>query len=68
MFLTAGLAGAYGLSIYAADQAQHRWCSTLSLLTEHSVEQPSNPQANPSREEQYRLYSDFQELKRQFGC
>lgn len=49
----------------ASDQ---RWCATFDLLTSPPVPPPANAAANPSREANYLLYSDFVTLERQFGC
>jgi len=45
-----------------------RWCSTMDLLTQVPVTAPSNAAANPSKETSYKLYEDFLQLKREFGC
>jgi hypothetical protein len=68
MGLLAAFLSSYYLSIRALNQNNANWCDTLSLLTAQSVPAPSNPAANPSREEAYRLYLDFVVLKHRFNC
>jgi hypothetical protein len=46
----------------------HQWCSTLNLITSKPVPEPSDPSANPSREEAFTLYTDFAVLRGRFGC
>jgi hypothetical protein len=57
-----------GFTIYTQQVSDHRWCTTLTLLTSQRVPKPADPAANPSREESYRLYSDFVKLRRDLGC
>lgn len=56
------------IGLHAVSTSQHRWCSTLELLTKHPVSKPSDPKANPSRENAYIFYSNLKILERQFGC
>jgi hypothetical protein len=62
----------FGLDLlFTARQVQdsnHQWCSTLTLLTSRPVPRPSDPSANPSREQTYVLYSDFVTLRHRLGC
>ena len=58
----------YWLTIREIQQTSNQWCSTLDLLTQDKVPYPSDPAANPSRVEAYRLYADFMQLKGRFGC
>lgn len=46
----------------------HRWCSTLDLLTSQPVPKPADPKANPSRQQGYQLYMDFQNRRHSLGC
>ena len=46
----------------------HKWCSAMTLLTERPVPKPADPAANPSREQTYRFYMTFVELKHSLGC
>lgn len=48
--------------------SQQRWCDTLRLITAAPVPAPASPDANPVRENQYRLYRDFARLRSEFGC
>jgi hypothetical protein len=57
-----------GFTVYQVQLSNHRWCTTLSLLTAHPVPSPTDPAANPSRLDDYRLYRDFVDLKGQLGC
>jgi hypothetical protein len=52
-------------SVAAAD---HRWCTTVELLTATPIGPPANPAQNPSRVATYKLYLDFIALKKAFGC
>jgi hypothetical protein len=55
--------------IAAAQMADdHRWCTTVELLTTPVVGPPADPAANPSRVATYKLYLDFVALKKAFGC
>lgn len=62
------IGGSYALGIHALDTSQHQWCSTLTLLTEHPVAKPADPQANPSRVNAYEFYTGLVTLRREFGC
>lgn len=53
---------------YSINVAQHDWCQALQLLTSHKIPKPSNPSANPSRENAYRYYQVFVTLKERLGC
>lgn len=53
---------------YAINASQHDWCSTLQLLTAHKIPKPSDPRANPSRENAYLFYHDFVSLRARLGC
>src|SRR6185437_8577040 len=52
-------------TIRADDQ---KWCAAMTLLTERPVPKPADPAANPSREQTYRFYMTFVELKHSLGC
>ena len=58
----------YWLTLHQIQQTSSQWCDTLDLLTQNKIPQPSDPAANPSREEAYQLYTDFMQLKGRFGC
>lgn len=47
--------------------SDHRWCSTMDLLTAKAVP-PADPKTDPSRAATYELYVDFVRLKDEFGC
>lgn len=47
---------------------EHKWCTTLELLTAHPVPRPADPKANPSRENAWIFYTDFLQLRRTLGC
>ena len=66
--LTVFLCGGWFIIGYQISQSDARWCSTLELLTSRPVNPPSNVAKNPSREADYRLYLDFVQLRRDFGC
>ena len=67
--LTFGLSAANLLfTAHAISQSQHQWCSTLTLLTAHRVTQPTDPEANPSRENAYIFYTNLLDLRERFGC
>lgn len=65
-FLLAG--AAFWLASREVSTSEHKWCSTLDLLTSHRVPKPTEPQANPSREQAWIFYSDFVSLRQQLGC
>lgn len=48
--------------------SEHHWCQALQTLTEHKVPKPANPKANPSRQEGYILYTEFLNIRGEFGC
>ena len=57
-----------GFTLWVVQNSQEHWCTTLDLLTSVPVAKPSSPTTNPSREGQYKLYSDFVLLKSSLGC
>lgn len=61
-------AGSYWLAASAVRSSNHRWCSTLGLLTSKPVPRPADPKANPSRENAYVFYAHLKTLERDFGC
>ena len=46
----------------------HKWCAAMTLLTARPVPKPADPKANPSRQQTYRFYMTFVELKHSLGC
>ena len=50
------------------NRANHTWCSTLILLTQHPVPKPADPAANPSRVTAYHYYSVFLAQRHRLGC
>lgn len=63
------LAGAGLLWVaHEVNASQHRWCATLTLLTARPVPRPTNPEANPSRENAWIFYRNLTELRQRFGC
>jgi hypothetical protein len=56
------------LATRAIHTSDHRWCTTLALLTTERIGKPANPQANPSRENAYLFYTHLKTLEAQFGC
>jgi hypothetical protein len=68
VILCASVAGSVALSVAAIDNSQHKWCTTLVLLTKNKVSKPADPTANPSRENAYIFYSNLKHLERSFNC
>lgn len=68
VMLAASILGSYALSLHALDSSQSHWCQTLTLLTSRPVPRPTDPNANPSRENAYVFYTHLKELERNFGC
>jgi hypothetical protein len=68
IMLTGAVAGSFALSEWTVARSQRQWCETLTLITSVPVPAPADPAANPSREGQYRLYEDFLQVQRRFGC
>lgn len=68
LMLVAAVGGSYFLGLHAISQSQHKWCTTLALLTEQQVPRPADPKANPSRENAWLFYVHLKELERGFGC
>ena len=66
--LAASVGGSYALAIYSIDQSNQNWCQALNLLTSQPVKAPADPSANPSRVQQYKLYTDFVAIEKRFGC
>lgn len=46
----------------------HKFCDIVHTATAHAVPKPSNPEANPSREQSYVFYSEFVTLGGRLGC
>lgn len=55
-------------SLQVERQSNKQWCDTLGLLTSHPVPRPTDPGANPSREQNWLFYQDLRQLSRSFGC
>ena len=69
LFWTSHQANATRAQFQAVIQADdHRWCSTLDLLTSHPAAKPADPKANPSRVQAYQLYTDFLNRRHSLGC
>jgi hypothetical protein len=68
LWLLAAVGGSYWLGLQAIGQSQHNWCGALTLLTKQPVPRPSDPAANPSRENTYLFYVHLKQLERKFGC
>lgn len=67
--ILAGLGIEYWMIAQTIRHSNAQWCDTLSLLTSGPVpKKPADPKANPSRQGQYLLYTDFTRLKNHFGC
>jgi hypothetical protein len=61
-------ASAKNSATHAVQANNKTWCAAMVLLTSHPVPKPSDPAANPSREQAYQLYTTFRTLRRQLGC
>lgn len=57
----------FTLARSAIDNSQHRWCSTLELLTTPPVPKPVSKK-DVSRERGYVFYLHLKDLERRFGC
>lgn len=63
-----GVAVAVLVSLSAVRSSDHRWCTTLTLLTAEPVPRPASPTADPSRQRAYVFYIHLKDLEREFGC
>jgi len=68
LVIITSVAAGWGLTLWETSIQSHQWCDTLTLLTKNPVPKPADPQANPSRQQSYLLYSDFVKLRHKFGC
>lgn len=68
IFVLIAVGACYLLMYYQITLSQHHWCDALATLTQKPVPPPSNPAADPSRQESYILYQEFVKLKGEFGC
>lgn len=68
LILGGAIGGSYVLALTAINQRDHVWCPALRQLTSHPVRYPSDPAANPSRVESYRLYTQFVAIRDGLGC
>jgi hypothetical protein len=68
LMLLLAVGGAYVLGLHAIHTSDHRWCTTLSLLTQQPIPRPANASKNPSRENAYLFYTHLKTLEGQFGC
>jgi hypothetical protein len=66
--LALAIGGAWLLALHAQNASQHKWCTTLELLTQQRIPDPADAAANPSRENAYLFYIHLKELEREFGC
>lgn len=66
--VVAAIVGAWVIAVNTANSSNHKWCTTLELLTSHQVHKPADPKANPSREGAYQFYVNLKKLERQFNC
>ena len=57
-----------GFTFWQVYSSQQHWCQALTTITEHPVPEPADPNANPSRKQAYILYTEFRDLRREFGC
>lgn len=68
VFIILAVAACYIFAVYQVDVSQHHWCDALNTLTQHPISKPADPASNPSRVEAYDLYTEFMQLKGEFGC
>lgn len=68
VFIILAVVACYIFAVYQVDVSQHHWCDALTTLTQNPVPKPADPAANPSRAEAYLLYTEFIDLKGEFGC
>jgi phosphatidylserine/phosphatidylglycerophosphate/cardiolipin synthase-like enzyme len=68
VLLAAGWLVVYWLAVGAVNTSDHRWCTTLELLTSKPVAKPTHPASDLSRERAYVFYLHLKELERDFGC
>ena len=66
--LVAALALCFSFTWWQVSTSEQHWCQALETLTQHKVPKPADPQANPSREEGYILYTEFLKIRGEFGC
>jgi hypothetical protein len=70
ILLAAGWLANYWLAVHAINTSNHRWCSTLQLLTEHPPAKPSAPPGpvRTGQERAYVFYLHLKDLETSFGC
>jgi hypothetical protein len=70
LFLVLGAGVVINLAItqWEVRHSQQQWCSALDLLTARPIPSPSDPKANPSRENAYLYYKTFVDIHHRFGC
>lgn len=72
VLIASAVVGDYLVANWRASQAvqhsQHILCQVIQLVTAHPVPKPSDPAANPSREQSYRFYSAFTTVGHQYHC
>jgi hypothetical protein len=66
--LLLAIAGSYWVALAVSQRGDHRWCTTLALLTAQKVQRPEHPEQDVSRQRAYIFYVHLTNLERQFGC
>jgi hypothetical protein len=59
LILMIAVGGSYVLGLHALSQSQHKWCTTLELLTQ-------GPQPSTQQGKTFRIH--LKELEHNFGC
>lgn len=57
-----------GVSLRAITKSNHKFCQVIISVTSNPVKKPSDPKANPSREQSWENYRNFVDLGRSLGC
>lgn len=68
LLLVTAAASSLAMSDWAVSRNDRQWCDSLNILTSQPVSPPSDPAQNPSREASYKLYRDFVQIRKEFGC
>jgi hypothetical protein len=62
------VAADFWISEYTALHTARQLCGIINLVTKVPIPKPADPKANPSREQNYLQYLEFEVVKRDYRC
>lgn len=68
VLLISAVTGDFFIAQHEARQEVRQLCSVINLVAENPVPEPSNPGANPSRNDLYKFYVAFKTIQHAYGC